>query len=176
MLKFGECTTKYPFGYGYCQCGCGLRTNKLAGSTYATYKMEHHPRSLIRTADRVAGREITESPNTRKVPNKVERITLSYGESHTSSDAMIDGRKSPAVASSTMVRDHYQQDQRLLDRYCDLNAEVIALRSRVALLESEIEFTVKYLMTFLQGDPATLNAIVHRLRASLRKETREDRP
>ena len=176
MLKFGECTTKYPFGYGYCQCGCGLRTNKLGGSTYATYKMEHHPRSLIRTADREARRESTESPNARRAPTKAERITLSYGESHTSSDAVIGGRKGPAVASPTMVRDLYQQDQRILDRYCDLNAEVIALRSRVALLESEIEFTVKYLMTFLQGDPATVNTIVHRLRASLRKDTREDRP
>lgn len=176
MLKFGERTTKYPFGYGYCQCGCGLRTNKLGRTTYATYKAEHHPRTVIRTAERKARGEIVESPQPRKGRPKASQSSLSYGESLTRFDAKIDGPKSPVAARLTLAPELHRQDVRLVDKYSDLNAEVIQLRSMVAFLESEIEFTIRYLRTLLQGDPDAINAIVHRLQASLTKKGDDHRP
>lgn len=170
MLKFGERTTKYPFGYGYCQCGCGLRTNKLGHDTYATYKAEHHPRSVIRAAERKARGDSAESQQARKVPPKAAQSALSDGKSRTRLDAKIDGPQNPAVVSSTLVPELHLQDERLVDKYSDLHAEVIQLRSMVFFLESEIEFTIRYLMTLLHGDPDAINAIVHRLQASLTKK------
>jgi len=63
-------------------------------------------------------------------------------------------------------------DKRLVDMYCDLNGEFQTLRSTVVSLESEIEFSIKYIKAFWLGDDAVRDVIIQRLEKALKHSPR----
>ena len=161
-MQLGEKTKGYPYGYGYCQCGCGLRTTKLSRGTYAAYRTEHHPRNVSRRAQQqgvqsnTAPEQALKPPRAATLPSKLQRTTISR---KTLSD----------LRANSLGSTPGPNDGRLVDMYSDLNADIQALRAFVASLESEVEFSIKYLKTFWLGDDDARDVIINRLETALRR-------
>jgi hypothetical protein len=166
--RLGERTAEFQQGYGRCQCGCGGWVDTTDGSgLFMRFIPEH---------DAVA---VSRRGGLEDAARLVERRPFQSG-------AVLDRRATETVATDRyaaapgagILAGRYtsrrtpepgrRDTDRLVDMFADQTHARQQLQVKLGILESEVEFAIKYLKVFCSEQQALGDTLIARLEAALR--------
>lgn len=157
--RFGERTAEFQQGYGRCQCGCGgLVTVRDERGLYARYLPDHDAPAVSRRAggERPVGAARDRRASVPFAPSDLD--------SQFSSLDVLVGRYTTRRAQEPGRR----ESDRLVEMFADQAHARQQLEVKLGILQSEIEFAIKYVRAFCaENSHAAGEALVARLEAAL---------
>lgn len=173
MPRWGERTAEYQQGYGRCQCGCGGLVEETDGAGLFVRFIQDHDAVAV---SRRAGLESGEPPQQRRPFGS--GAALDRRESEPQTSAGLDTADNFAIQPGRYTRRRvHEPGRRETDRLVDMFAEQTHARQqlqvKLGILESEMEFAIKYIKMFCGDQHAVGDALVSRLEAALQAVRRE---
>lgn len=158
--RFGERTAEFQHGYGRCQCGCGgmvLETG--ATGLYARFIEGHDAIAVSRRAGE-PGRPPAGASRDRRATTGMQPLEP---DSQFSNLDVFAGRYSTRRTPEPGRR----ETDRLVDMFADQTHVRQQLEVKLGILQSEVEFAIKYVRVFCRDNHAAGDALVARLEAAL---------
>ena len=165
--RLGERTADFQHGYGRCQCGCGGLVDATdASGLFVRFIQDHDAVAVSRRSGLEDGARLVERRPLRSGAALDRRATETVsperqGAAHDA--AILAGR----YTSRRTPEPGRRETDRLVDMFADQTHARKQLQVKLAILESEVEFAVKYLRVFCSDQQAIGNALISRLEAAL---------
>ena len=172
--RLGERTAEFQHGYGRCQCGCGGLVEALdTAGRYRRFIADH---DAIAVRRRAVTADAPASPETRRQHPQ--------GATHDRRAATAMEAEAPDdLAGSDILVGRYtsrranelgrRETDRLVDLFADQTLALQQLQVKLGILQSEVEFAIRYVKAFCHDDHRIGDALVSRLEAALQSVRQE---
>lgn len=171
----GERTADFQHGYGRCQCGCGgLVDGTDASGLFVRFIRDHDAVAVSRRgsledgARRVDGRPFLSGAALDRRATEPMTPARQGAVPHA---GILAGR----YTSRRTPEPGRRETDRLVDMFADQTHARQQLQVKLGILESEVEFAIKYLRVFCSAQKEVGDALITRLETALRT-VRQDVP